>query len=66
MPTVAPAPTASALFPDVRFDESWLPRAAMCDEREPRRDSEPAIFPSLLFTEDEVRAVNWEAVFAEW
>ena len=38
----------------------------MCDEREPRRDSEPAIFPSLLFTEDEVRAVNWEAVFAEW
>lgn len=39
---------------------------AMCDDLERRQDSEPAIFPSLLFTEDEVRSVNWDAVFANW
>ena len=26
----------------------------------------PSITPSLLFTEEEVAAVDWEAVFAQW
>ncbi len=40
--------------------------AFMCDEQERRYDSEPAIFPSLLFTETEVASVDWNAVFAQW
>lgn len=47
--------------------EGHLPSVpALSDEWERRQDSEPAIFPSLLFTEEEVRSVNWDAVFAEW
>jgi hypothetical protein len=38
----------------------------MCDEWERKHDSEPAIFPSLLLTAEEVDAVNWDAVFAQW
>lgn len=36
------------------------------DEWERKHDSEPAIFPSLFFTDEEVAAVNWDAVFAQW
>lgn len=66
MPAVLDHPSSTASVSDVRSAESWLTGSAMCDEREPRRDSEPAIFPSLLFTEEQVRAVDWDAVFAEW
>jgi hypothetical protein len=45
--------------------EPWSKEGSMCDERERRWDSEPAIFPSLLFTEDEARSVNWDAVFVQ-
>lgn len=38
----------------------------MCDAWEPRRDSEPAIVPSLLFTDEEAAVVDWAAVYAQW
>lgn len=49
-----------------RLPESYFESGTMCDESERRQDSEPAIFPSLLFTEEEVNAVNWDAVFTKW
>lgn len=66
MPVLELPTTDSVRISDDLSADSWLPTSAMCDEWERRQDSEPAIFPSLLFTEDEVRSVNWDAVFAEW
>jgi hypothetical protein len=43
---------------------------AICRKCHPRTEEEqrpfPSITPSLFFTEDEVKSVNWEAVFNEW
>ena len=45
------------------FDSNGV---VMCDEWEPRRDSEPAIVPSVLFTDAEASTVDWTALYAQW
>lgn len=35
-------------------------------ELERYQDSEPAIVPSVLFTEEQAAKVDWDAVFAAW
>ena len=42
-------------------------REPVCEETEAMNaPHEPAITPSILFTQAEVESVNWDAVFAEW
>ena len=42
---------------------AWSPVETICDEWERRQDSEPAIVPSVLFDEETVREMNWEAYY---
>lgn len=61
------APVVDTALPTgVVFQEASHPALTMCDRSERKYDSEPAIFPSLFFTEEEANSVDWEAVFAEW
>ncbi len=48
---------------EVRIPAFPIQTEITCDEWEPRKDSEPAIVPSVLFDEETVRAINWKAVF---
>ena len=66
MPAIASHTADSVQIEDELSPATWTPASSLCDEWERRQDSEPAIFPSLLFTEEEVQAVNWDAVFAQW
>ncbi len=59
-------------FPDDPSDELGVSTddslISSCGEREGYRyrPDGPAITPSLLFTEEEAKSVDWEAVFREW
>jgi hypothetical protein len=63
MPALASPNTAVSDETLGEFSSEWIHSAVTCDEWEPRKDSEPAIVPSVLFDEETVRAINWKAVF---
>ena len=63
MPIVA-MPASGSLDTESAFNVTPDTRSEhMCNERESRRDSEPAIVPSVLFDQETVREMNWKAVF---
>ncbi len=41
----------------------WSSSRRASDERPERRDSEPAIVPSVLFDKNTVRKLNWKAYY---
>lgn len=53
----------SVLVTDAPAQTDWNTERSSCTSWERRRDSEPAIVPSVLFDEETANRINWQAYY---